>query len=247
MSKAAKPFQRIQAAELARRLAEPRRFIQVVEGARQVGKTTLVQQATVHRRCGQKPRIQSQTPGAQHRPAVYYWRERNHEVAFVVKAGRRLTAIEVQSARAPFAHPGLFGLRGRLQATACSSGMKGSLSRSSLPDPSRTGQGDDRERRPDQAYSTSASCKARSGLMKLYCVLDPSPRGNLIGLPTHLAELAGRARDAARSVARLALTRATNFEAPAVRAACRSSGALLGRSRPDVLISVERRTCLCDG
>jgi predicted AAA+ superfamily ATPase len=39
-------FRRPQAAELARRLAEPRRFIQVVAGARQVGKTTLVQQVT---------------------------------------------------------------------------------------------------------------------------------------------------------------------------------------------------------
>ena len=35
---------RPQAAELRRRLAEPRRFIQVVAGPRQVGKTTLVQQ-----------------------------------------------------------------------------------------------------------------------------------------------------------------------------------------------------------
>ena len=45
MSKPATPFRRLQAAELARRLAGPRRFIQVVSGARQVGKTTLVQQA----------------------------------------------------------------------------------------------------------------------------------------------------------------------------------------------------------
>lgn len=40
------PFQRPQATELQRRLAEPRRFLQVVTGARQVGKTTLVQQVT---------------------------------------------------------------------------------------------------------------------------------------------------------------------------------------------------------
>lgn len=40
------PFRRSQAAELSRRLAEPRRFIQMVAGARQVGKTTLVQQVT---------------------------------------------------------------------------------------------------------------------------------------------------------------------------------------------------------
>ena len=46
MSKRRAPFQRPQAAELARRLAEPRRFIHVVAGARQVGKTTLVQQIT---------------------------------------------------------------------------------------------------------------------------------------------------------------------------------------------------------
>lgn len=37
---------------------------------------------------------------------VHYWRERNQEVDFVVKAGRRLTAIEVKSGRAPLAHPG---------------------------------------------------------------------------------------------------------------------------------------------
>jgi predicted AAA+ superfamily ATPase len=37
-------YQRPPAAVLARRLAEPRRFIQVVAGPRQVGKTTLVQQ-----------------------------------------------------------------------------------------------------------------------------------------------------------------------------------------------------------
>jgi predicted AAA+ superfamily ATPase len=37
---------------------------------------------------------------------LYYWRERNHEVDFVVKAGRRLAAIEVKSARAPQAHRG---------------------------------------------------------------------------------------------------------------------------------------------
>lgn len=37
---------------------------------------------------------------------VGYWRERNHEVDFVVQAGRRLTAIEVKSGRAPQAHRG---------------------------------------------------------------------------------------------------------------------------------------------
>lgn len=38
------PYARTQTAQLKRRLVEPRRFIQVVAGARQVGKTTLVQQ-----------------------------------------------------------------------------------------------------------------------------------------------------------------------------------------------------------
>ncbi len=46
MSKLAQPFQRPHAAILARRLREPRRFIQIVAGARQVGKTTLVQQVS---------------------------------------------------------------------------------------------------------------------------------------------------------------------------------------------------------
>jgi hypothetical protein len=38
--------------------------------------------------------------------ALYYWRERNQEVDFVVKAGRKLAAIEVKSGRAPLAHRG---------------------------------------------------------------------------------------------------------------------------------------------
>ncbi len=46
MSKKNTPFQRPQAASLAKRLAEPRRFVQVVAGPRQVGKSTLVQQVT---------------------------------------------------------------------------------------------------------------------------------------------------------------------------------------------------------
>ena len=46
MSKKKADFQRPQAAVLAERLAEPRRFVQVVAGPRQVGKSTLVQQVT---------------------------------------------------------------------------------------------------------------------------------------------------------------------------------------------------------
>lgn len=45
LSNSASPnYQRSYAATLATRPGEPRRFIQVVAGARQVGKTTLVQQ-----------------------------------------------------------------------------------------------------------------------------------------------------------------------------------------------------------
>lgn len=46
MSKQSTPFERPQCAELTTRLEQPRRFIQVVTGPRQVGKSTLVQQAT---------------------------------------------------------------------------------------------------------------------------------------------------------------------------------------------------------
>ena len=55
-------FERQAAAELEARLREPRRFIQVVAGPRQVGKTTLVQQAVgridvpaIFRRCSRSP------------------------------------------------------------------------------------------------------------------------------------------------------------------------------------------------
>jgi uncharacterized protein len=46
MSKKTNDYQRPQAAVLAERLSEPRRFLQVVAGPRQVGKSTLVQQVT---------------------------------------------------------------------------------------------------------------------------------------------------------------------------------------------------------
>lgn len=38
---------------------------------------------------------------------VYYWRERNREVDFIVKTGRKLTAIEVKSGRATGTFPGI--------------------------------------------------------------------------------------------------------------------------------------------
>lgn len=38
---------------------------------------------------------------------VFYWRDRGREVDFVVRAGRRLVALEVKSGRAPEALPGM--------------------------------------------------------------------------------------------------------------------------------------------
>ncbi len=38
---------------------------------------------------------------------LFYWRDRNREVDFVVRAGRRLTAIEVKSGRATGTLPGM--------------------------------------------------------------------------------------------------------------------------------------------
>ena len=38
---------------------------------------------------------------------LFYWRDRNREVDFVVRTGRRLTVIEVKSGRARDAQPGL--------------------------------------------------------------------------------------------------------------------------------------------
>jgi uncharacterized protein len=38
---------------------------------------------------------------------LFYWRDRNREVDFVVQTGRKVTALEVKSGRSPEAHPGL--------------------------------------------------------------------------------------------------------------------------------------------
>jgi hypothetical protein len=37
---------------------------------------------------------------------LYYWRDRNREVDFVTRAGRRVTAIEVKSGRSRVTQPG---------------------------------------------------------------------------------------------------------------------------------------------
>ncbi|TLY70375.1 MAG: ATP-binding protein [Gammaproteobacteria bacterium] len=65
MSKKRDEFRRPQAAVLAERLAEPRRFLHVVAGPRQVGKSTLVQQVTgelslpVHYASADEPTLRS--------------------------------------------------------------------------------------------------------------------------------------------------------------------------------------------
>ena len=42
---------------------------------------------------------------------LFYWRERNREVDFVVRRGRPLIAVEVKSRRVPQAHPGTAAFR----------------------------------------------------------------------------------------------------------------------------------------
>lgn len=49
--------------------------------------------------------------------AVHYWRDRGHEVDFVVSQGDRLTAIEVKSGRSPDSLPGLRAFTDAFQPT----------------------------------------------------------------------------------------------------------------------------------
>ena len=52
---------------------------------------------------------------------LFYWRDRNQEVDFIVKRGRRLIAIEVKSGRAPTAHSGMAAFATAFNRTvACS-------------------------------------------------------------------------------------------------------------------------------
>ena len=67
-------YQRAQILTLRKRIAEPRSFIQVISGPRQVGKTTMIKHS-----------------------GVDYWREGNHEVDFVLQRGSQRIAIEVKT------------------------------------------------------------------------------------------------------------------------------------------------------
>jgi predicted AAA+ superfamily ATPase len=48
---------------------------------------------------------------------LFYWRERNQEVDFVVRVGRAVTAIEVKSGRSRGTHPGLAAFADAFKAT----------------------------------------------------------------------------------------------------------------------------------
>jgi hypothetical protein len=87
-------YRRPQAEVLAARLAEPRRFIQVVAGPRQVGKSTLVQQ--VVEACGLPSRLASADEPTLRGSA---WVERQWEAARLLGGGKRgavLVLDEVQ-------------------------------------------------------------------------------------------------------------------------------------------------------
>lgn len=124
-------FNRSHADELVNRLREPHRFIQIIRGARQVGKTTMVTRVVkssgmpCHFASADAPTLQSMEwieqqwetarllesgsgPAAAGGACeVFYWRDRNREVDFVVQAGNMLTAIEVKSGRTRDSLPGM--------------------------------------------------------------------------------------------------------------------------------------------
>jgi predicted AAA+ superfamily ATPase len=96
VSKETAPFQRPHAAVLARRLAEPRRFVQVVAGPRQVGKSTLVQQVVA--RLGMPVRYASADEPTL-RGAEWIgqqWEAARVEAAGAGKAGAVLVLDEIQ-------------------------------------------------------------------------------------------------------------------------------------------------------
>lgn len=83
-------YQRAEKNLLQNRLQEePRRFIQVIYGPRQVGKTTLMNQVFKDKKL-----------------QLYYWREGNEEVDFVVQYKGQVIALEVKAGKKQ-AHSGL--------------------------------------------------------------------------------------------------------------------------------------------
>lgn len=93
---AAAAFERPHGAVLAKRLAEPRRFLQVVAGPRQVGKTTLVRQVLA--RTGRPATLVSaDEPTLRDRDwLVRHWREARELAAGAGRGGAVLALDEVQ-------------------------------------------------------------------------------------------------------------------------------------------------------
>ena len=104
------------------RVREPRRFIQVLAGPRQVGKTTLVRQ--VMEACGLPTHYESAVGAHLVNTSigtgisVSYWRERNLEVDFVLQRGDALVAIEVKSGGRKQTLPGIAAFGKAHQPTA---------------------------------------------------------------------------------------------------------------------------------
>ena len=114
---------------LHRRLDEPRRFIQVLLGPRQTGKTTLAHQ--IMREQSQLSfeevkgdsnfwdRLIESAIGAAvanglkgTQGELYYWSSRNKEVDFILRRGDVLVAIEVKSGRKRSTTPGIEAFAG---------------------------------------------------------------------------------------------------------------------------------------
>jgi predicted AAA+ superfamily ATPase len=86
---------------------------------------------------------------------LFYWRERNHDVDFVVKSGRRLIAIEVKSARAT-EHSALLHLQGVSAEPACSSAAAALQSRIPVAPVSQFGEQQRRAQRTGSPRGTVA-------------------------------------------------------------------------------------------
>jgi uncharacterized protein len=98
---------------LQARLLEPRRFIQVLFGPRQVGKTTALvsaQSSFSFREAQAHPeywgRLVESAVGAyllnlaaERKFELSYWREGDREVDFIIRSARTLSAIEIKSTR----------------------------------------------------------------------------------------------------------------------------------------------------
>jgi AAA ATPase len=86
-------FERPSLQSIKERIAETRRFIQVIVGPRQVGKTTLVTQLLPQLSIGSHL-INS---AVAERYSLYYWREGNNEVDFILEKDNKTIGLEVKS------------------------------------------------------------------------------------------------------------------------------------------------------